>query len=61
MKTIKIFGERYNIVPDNGKWEENCPKCDLNNLCASFTFALGKQLCDTRDGCTGYYHFEKLK
>ena len=58
MKQIKLFGKTYNIVPDNGEWKENCPKCDLFESCDSFNRTFKKQLCDTPTGGIGYYHFE---
>ena len=61
MKHIKIFDKKYEIVEDNGKWEENCPICDLCEVCASFSLVLKKQLCDTPTGETGYYHFREVK
>ena len=61
MKHIKFFDRTFKIVEDNGKWEENCPMCDLCEVCASFNVALNKQLCDTSTGGIGYYHFEEIK
>jgi hypothetical protein len=61
MKQVKIFDKTYNVVEDNGKWMENCPKCDLFKVCDSFKRNLDKLLCDTPTGGIGFYHFEELK
>ena len=62
MKHIKVFDKKYEIVEDNGKWQE-CPICDLCELCALLSIVTKEQLCDTpTDGIRYYhYHFREVK